>query len=254
MPPAQDGFGRNRTPLCSLLAPVQSHCRPTPRNCSLSCESCSSCQNLFRSADRWLVVFTTRPWVLFRGWWQREKKLRPPYLFHHIPSQNFPQTPQPKRHSLKNEHPALWNTFGIVPFGTRCTTLDLWWDDRFSQCPDSREKFCGEPGAVRTRTFWRCADPWADAARLASDSGVRINSHRGAHGESHRGARGEPAGVSRRIRMLHGFRSSGAGRNHNQQRETMGMAGRARTRYPGADAARLATTLRPLPPERRADQ
>ena len=53
-------------------------------------------------------------------WWQHEEKLRPPYLFRHIPSRNFPQTPQPKRHNIKNRHAAVWNSFGIVIFGTRC--------------------------------------------------------------------------------------------------------------------------------------
>ena len=53
--------------------------------------------------------------------------------------------------------------------------------------------------------------------------------------------RGEPAGVSRRIRMRHGFRSSDASRVTNPQRGTIGMVGRRTTRDPGADASRLAS-------------
>ena len=77
--------------------------------------------------DCWLVAFHSRSVGVFRGWWQTEKKLRPPYLFHHIPRPKSPQIPHAKRHNIKNEHLAVWNSFGIVMFGTRCTTaLDLW--------------------------------------------------------------------------------------------------------------------------------
>ena len=47
------------------------------------------------------------------------KKLRPRYLFHHIPRPKLPQTPHATRHSIKNKHSAIWNSFGIVMFGTR---------------------------------------------------------------------------------------------------------------------------------------
>ena len=57
--------------------------------------------------------------IAFSAIQQLEKKLRPPYLFHHIPRPNSPQTPYTKRHNIKNERPAVWNSFGIVKFGTR---------------------------------------------------------------------------------------------------------------------------------------
>ena len=78
----------------------------------------SSCRGLAGSIARLCGLCSLLFRLLFFARQQLEKKLRPPYLFHHIPRQNLSQTPHRKRHNIENEHPAVWNSFGIVMFGT----------------------------------------------------------------------------------------------------------------------------------------
>ena len=76
-------------------------------------------QNFFVLRIGGLLFFTARPWVFSEGGGRPKKNYDPPYLFHHIPRPNSPQTPHAKRHNIKNEHPAVWNSFGIVGIGMR---------------------------------------------------------------------------------------------------------------------------------------